>query len=68
MAGLLAADIEAMRAHVLDDIAVADLGAVQLQADAGQEALEAEIGHDGRDDAAAGEPARSGARIRRSAP
>ena len=57
MAGLFAADIQPMRAHVLDHVAVADLGAVKLQADAAEEALEPEIGHHRRDDAAAGQPA-----------
>ena len=51
--------LQPVRAHVLDDIAVADRGAMQLQADAAEEALEAEIGHDRRDDAAAGQPARA---------
>ena len=37
--GLLAADVEAVAAHVLDDVAVADLGALQGQADAGEVAL-----------------------------
>ena len=54
MAGLLAAEVEAVFAHRLDDIAVADLGAVQREAEAVQEALQPEIGHDRGDDAAAG--------------
>jgi len=44
-------DIQPMRTHVLDDIAVADLGAVQLQLHVAEEAFEAEIGHHRRDDA-----------------
>ena len=57
MARLLAADIEAVGTHVLDHVAVADLGAVELQVQAAEETLEPEIGHDGRDHAAAGEAA-----------
>ena len=53
MAGLLAAEIAAERAHLLDDIAVADRGAVQLDAVAGEKALETEIGHHRRDQSAA---------------
>ncbi len=53
MAGLLAAQIVAALAHLLDHVAIADLGAVQLEPLAGQEALEAEIGHDRRDHAVA---------------
>ena len=41
MARLLAADIEAMLAHMLDDITVADLGARQRQILPAEEALEA---------------------------
>ena len=59
--GLLAADIEAVLAHMLDDIAVADRGARQRQVQALQIALEAEIGHDGGDHAAAREPAATAA-------
>ena len=44
-------------AHALDDIAVADRGALSLQARALQEAFEAEIGHHRGDHAAAAEPA-----------
>ena len=56
MARLLAADIEPVLAHVFDDITVADLGARQRQLHFGEMAFEAEIGHDGGDDPAAGEP------------
>ncbi len=55
VARLLAADVAALLAHALDDIAVADRGAVQLEAVALEVALEPEIRHDGGDDAAAGE-------------
>ncbi len=55
--GLLAAEIAAEAAHLLDDIAVADRGAVQPDPLPGQTALEAEIGHHGRDQRAARETA-----------
>ena len=42
---------------MFNDIAVADLGAVKLQLHTGQEALQAEIGHDGGNHAAAGQTA-----------
>ena len=51
MAGLLAAEIVAVLAHVLEHVAVADRGAHELQPEAAEIALEAEIGHDGGDDA-----------------
>ena len=51
MAGLLPADIVAAAPHLLYDIAVANLGSDQRQAEAVNIALQAEIGHDGRDDA-----------------
>src|SRR4051812_42380561 len=53
MAGLLATDIIIVLAHVLDDIAVADLRARKTKALVPKEALKAEIGHDGRDDTVA---------------
>ena len=56
MAGLLAAEIAAERAHLLDDIAVADGGAVQPDILRREKALETEIGHDRRDQRAAREP------------
>jgi len=56
VARLFTTDIQPMRTHVLDDIAVADLGAVQLQLHVAEEAFEAEIGHHRRDDATAGQP------------
>ena len=48
MARLFAADIEPVRAHVFDDVSVADLGAVQREPLVGEMALQAEIGHHGR--------------------
>ena len=56
MAGLLAADIVAVLAHMLDHVAVADRRAGQTEIEALQIALEPEIGHHRGDDAAAGEP------------
>ena len=56
VAGLLAADIEAVLAHMLADIAVADRRARQRQAVAAEIALQAEIGHDGGDDAVPAQP------------
>ena len=50
MARLLAADIHPDGAHPLGHIAVADPGAVQPQAAPGQESLQPQIGHHGRDD------------------
>jgi len=41
-----------MFAHMFDDVAITDLGAGELQLPGFQKALEAQIGHDGRDDAA----------------
>ena len=52
MAGLLAADVEAMLAHVLGDVAVADRRARHRKADRFHVALEAEVAHHRRDDAA----------------
>ena len=57
MAGLLAADIVAVRAHVLEHVAVADRRADQLDAEAGEMALEPEIGHHGADHAGPQQPA-----------
>ena len=52
MARLLAADIEALAAHMFRHITVAHLGARQRQIFSGQKPLEAEIGHDGGDQSA----------------
>ncbi len=57
MARLFAADIEPVRAHVFDDVSVADLGAVQREPLVGEMALQAEIGHHGRHQSAACQPA-----------
>ncbi len=51
MAGLLAAEVVAVLAHVLENVAVADRGADEGEAEIAEIALEAEIGHDRRDDA-----------------
>src|SRR5262249_54421837 len=51
MAGLLAADVEAVLAHVLEDVAIADWRALERQTKAAQMALKPEIGHDGPDHA-----------------
>ena len=56
MPGLLAADIVTVCAHVLDHVAVADLGPGQPQSEVLQIALQTEIGHDGRHDARRGQP------------
>src|SRR5690606_21506017 len=50
-------DIVVVLAHVLDDIPVADLRALEVEALARQETLEAEIRHDGRDNAVAAQRA-----------
>ena len=50
---LLAADIVAARAHRLEHVAVADLGAQQLEAGLAEMPLEAEVRHHRRDDAVA---------------
>ncbi len=55
VAGLLAAEIAAKAAHLFDDIAVADPGAVQTDALPGEIMLEAEIRHDRGDQRAARE-------------
>ena len=52
VAGLLAAEVHAARAHLLDDVAVTHPGPVQGQPLRLQEALETEIGHHGRHHAA----------------
>src|SRR5690606_8794930 len=49
VARLLTANVEAVGAHVLDHIAVTDLGAVERKTEALEITLEAEVGHDGRD-------------------
>src|SRR5262245_3082561 len=56
MARLLAADIVAVLAHMLDHVSVADRRAREPKLDALQIALKPQIGHDGGDDAAAREP------------
>src|SRR3546814_16467203 len=53
MAGLLATDVPLRLAHPLDDVAVADLGALEPQTERVQMTLEAEVGHDRGDDAVA---------------
>ena len=57
MARLLAANVAAGLAHALGDVAVADAGAQQAERVALEEALQAQVGHDGGDDAAAAQPA-----------
>ena len=57
MARLLAADIEAVVAHMFDHVAVADRCAGQRQALRRQEAFEPQIGHHGGDQPAPGETA-----------
>ena len=57
VAGLFAAEIVTVLAHMFEDVAIADGGAGQSEADAAEIALEAEIGHDGGDDARLGEAA-----------
>src|SRR5205814_10080724 len=52
MAGLLAAEIAAERAHFFDDVAITDRRAMQRYILAGEKALEAEVGHDRRNQAA----------------
>src|SRR6478672_4645335 len=54
MARLLAADIVAVLAHRLDDVAVAHRRSLQTEAEVLQIALKPEIGHHRGDDAAAG--------------
>src|SRR5207237_1821639 len=54
---LLAADIIALAAHCLEHISVADLGALELQAEALDIALQPEVRHHRRDDAAPAQPA-----------
>ena len=51
MAGLFTANIVAMLTHVLEHVAVANLGARHLESDIGEKAFEAEIGHDRRHNA-----------------
>ena len=55
MARLLAADIEAVLAHVLHDMAIADRRARHREAQPLEIALEPEVRHHGGDDAAAGQ-------------
>src|SRR6185503_14702098 len=57
VAGGLAAYVAAARAHLLDDVAVANRGAHEIDALRGEMALETEIRHYRGDDAAALEPA-----------
>ncbi len=68
VARLLTADVETVLAHVLQHIAVADRGACQLQAEAAEKPLEAEVGHHGGDNARPGTAGRPLARTRRRPP
>ena len=56
VARLFTADVEAASAHPLHHIAVAHLGALQRQALCGQFTLQPQVGHDGGDEAASGQP------------
>jgi len=53
VAGLFAADYVATAKHFFEDVAIADGGASESDAFAGENALEAEIGHGGGNDAIA---------------
>ena len=53
MARLLTPYIEATFAHAFENVAIADLGALEREADALEIALEAEVGHYGCHHAAA---------------
>src|SRR5690348_669450 len=55
VAGRLAAEIVAVLAHVLEDVAVADRRAHHAEPELGKMAFEAEVRHHGRDDAGLGE-------------
>ena len=57
MARLLATDIVAVGAHLLEHVTVADRRADERNAQTAEIALEAEIGHHGRDHARLGETA-----------
>src|SRR3954468_19581242 len=57
MAGRLAADIIALRQHLLEHVAVADRRAYQFNAETFEETLQSEIGHHGRDHARLRQPA-----------
>ena len=57
MAGLLAAHVDARCPHVLDHIAVADLGPVQGQPQTGQQPFQPQIGHHRGHGPATGQPA-----------
>src|SRR5262249_42291765 len=57
VAGRLAAHVEAMGAHVLEHVAVADRRARERECQAPEIAFEAEIGHHGRHHAGLGEAA-----------
>ena len=50
MAGLLAANVIAVRAHIFEHVAVADRGSCERQPDGGEKSLQSEIGHDGGHD------------------
>ena len=52
VAGLLAAEVVAARAHRLDDVAIADLRAHELAAHLRHRALEPEVAHHRGDDGA----------------
>ena len=53
----LAADVEAVLAHIFEHVAVADRRARQRKPQAGEVALQPEIGHDGGDDPGFAQPA-----------
>ena len=57
MPGLLAPDIAAARLHLLQHIAIADLGADEVDTLAREHALKAKIGHDRRHHATAAQHA-----------
>src|SRR2546426_12415655 len=56
VAGRLPAEIETVLAHLLEHVAVADLDAMHLDPEPVEMALQAEVGHDGGDDAGLREP------------
>ena len=58
VAGLLAADVQSMRPHVLGHVTVADLGPMQRQPTRAEETFQSQIGHHGGDDAIAAQLSR----------
>src|SRR5690606_13592427 len=64
VAGLLAAHVEPVTAHVLDDVSVPHGRANECEAKSLQIALEPEVGHHGRHQAATGQPTRFGPSVR----